>query len=191
MVYPPFFGVSDHACPVLACPALRLTDGYFASNGLAGHLVVYPPFFGLSDRVCPALACPALRLTGGRSATNAMPGRPSSGLSLVVYPPSLVYPTAPVYHFACPVSILLSCGVSDLFGLCDLRLPCIVLVQRPASCAAPHLVSGCGWVGPDFPVSSFICSMVLSTRRVDALPWCFLFLLVWFFFCQIFFLDVL
>ena len=155
-------------------------------QGLAGHLVVYPPFFkfGLSDRACPALACPALRLTGSRSATNARPDRPSSGLSLVVYPPSLVYPTVPVCHFACPASVLLSCGLSDLFGLCD--LPCIVLFQRPASCAAPHLASGCGWVGPDFPVGSFICSLVLSTRRVAALPSCFLFLLVWFFFCQLF-----
>ena len=92
-------------------------------QGLAGRLVVYPPFFGLSDRACPALACPALRLTGSRSATNARPDRPSSGLSLVVYPPSLVYPTVPVCHFACPASILLSRGSSDLFGLCD--LPCI------------------------------------------------------------------
>ena len=159
-------------------------------QGLAGRLVVYPPFFGLSDLLWSIRPC-----LSGTCLSGTSPNRQPLCYQCKARP---------------AIIRSIACGLSAVFGLSDraclslclsgvyptiswfirplrsVRPALHWLFQQPASCAAPHLASGCGWVGPDFPVGSFICSLVLSTRRVAALPSCFLFLLVWFFFCQLF-----
>ena len=118
---------------------------------------------------------------------------PDSCLALSVVRGSLL----PDLHGPCPVGGTVAFRYPTLSGA--VLICCLVAVRYVdlGSCAASCLRSCCCptvfyycilvcLLHPDFPVGSFICSLVLSTRRVAALPSCFLFLLVWFFFCQLF-----